>query len=100
MTIEFDEHGKYFTDIVTKIGIAAVIQTLTHRIEGVIHVRPDKRIKDELDHDEPFMAVTNARVYDLRGELLYDCKFMTVNRAQVIWVIPHDAYEDSDGGEG
>jgi hypothetical protein len=100
MSIEFDEHGKYFTDIVTKVGIAAVIQTLTHRIEGVVHVRPDERIKDELDREKPFMAITNARVYDLRGELIYDCKFMTVNRSQVVWVIPHDEHEDTDGGEG
>ncbi len=100
MSIEFDEHGKYFTDIVSKIGITAVIQTTTHRIEGVVHVRPDRRIKDELDNTEPFMAVTSARVYDLHGELIYDCKFMTVSRSQIVWVIPHDEHEDKDGGEG
>jgi hypothetical protein len=65
-----------------------------------VHVRPDTRIKDELDHTEPFMAVTNARVYDMRGELLYDCKFMTVSRAQIVWVIPHDERDSADGGEG
>jgi uncharacterized protein DUF6812 len=99
MSIEFDEKGKYFTDIISKIAVSAIIQTATHRIEGAIYVRPGSRIKDELDHTEPFMAVTNAKVYDANGNLIHECGFMTVSRSQIVWVIPQDEHDNTKGGE-
>jgi hypothetical protein len=67
-----------------------VIQTVLHRIEGSVHVRLDGRVKDELDRDEPFLAVTNAKVFGLDGALIYQADFMSVSRAQIVWVIPSD----------
>lgn len=90
MSLEFDEKGKYFTDIISKVAVSAVIQTVTHRIEGFIHVRPADRVKDELNNPEPFLAVTNARVLAADGSLLYQTNFITVARAQIVWVIPGD----------
>ena len=34
MTIEYDEKGKIFTDIVSKVAIQATIQTTTHMMRG------------------------------------------------------------------
>ncbi|MDX9991157.1 MAG: hypothetical protein RBS68_03815 [Anaerolineales bacterium] len=90
MTVEFNERGKYFTDIISKISISAIIQTTTHRIEGAIHVRPDERIKDELDRQEPFLAVTDAKVFGPDGSALHQAEFMSIARAQIVWVIPSE----------
>jgi hypothetical protein len=90
MTIEFDDKGKYFTDIISKKAIPAVIQTTTHRIEGSIHVRLDGRIKDELDRGEAFIAVTDAKVISPDGSILYQSDFITISRAHIVWVLPSD----------
>lgn len=91
MSLEFNDKGKYFTDIISKVSVPAVIQTTLHRIDGSIHVRLDGRVKDELDRGEPFLAVTGAKVYSLDGTtILYKTDFMTVARSQIVWVIPSD----------
>lgn len=90
MSIEFNDRGKYFTDIVSKVAVTAVIQTTTHRIEGSIHVRLEGRVKDELDRNELFLPVTDAKVIAADGTLLYKTDFMTISRSQIVWVIPSD----------
>jgi hypothetical protein len=90
MTVEFNDRGKYFTDIISKVAVSAVIQTITHRIEGAIHVRLDGRVKDELDRPEPFLAVTGAKVFGADGSIVYQADFMTISRAQIVWIIPSD----------
>jgi hypothetical protein len=90
MTVEFNERGKYFTDIISKVAVTAVIQTTTHRIEGAIHVRLDGRVKDELDRTNLFIAVTGAKIFAPDGALVYEAEFMTIARAQIVWVIPSD----------
>ena len=90
MTVEFNDRGKYFTDIISKVAVSAVIQTITHRIEGAIHVRLDGRVKDELDRPEPFLAVTEAKVFGADGSIVYQADFMTISRAQIVWIIPGD----------
>lgn len=91
MSIDFNDKGKYFTDVISKVAIPAVIQTVAHRIEGSIHVRVDERVKNELDRvDEPFLAVTDAKVFSADGSVLYQAAFMTVARSQIVWVIPNE----------
>jgi len=99
MSIEYDEKGKIFTDIISKVGVPASVQTTTHLIQGQVHIRPDERIKDELDRDEPFLAMTDATVYAADGQELYRTKFIAVRRAQVVWVIP-DEEKAKDSKEG
>jgi hypothetical protein len=86
MAVNYDEKGKIFTNVVSKEAVEARIQTTTHFIEGEIHVRPDSRLKDELDVDEPFLAVTNARVFGANQEVLFRTKFLAVRRDQITWV--------------
>jgi len=90
MSLEFNEKGKYFTDIISKAAVPAVIQTVMHRIEGSVHIRLDERVKDELDRNELFLAVTNAKIFGLDGTVLYETDIMTVSRTQIVWVIPSD----------
>jgi hypothetical protein len=90
MSLEFNEKGKYFTDIISKAAVPAIIQTTTHRIEGFVHIRMDGRLKDELDRNESFLAVTNARVFKVDGTLLLEADFLSVSRMQIVWVVPSD----------
>ena len=88
MTFEYDEKGKIFTDIVSKISVPATIQTTTHLIRGYVHVRRDQRIKDELDSNESFLALTDASVLGADGQTLFQTPFLAVRRSHIIWVLP------------
>ena len=88
MTIEYDEKGKIFTEVVSKVPIQATIQTTTHLIRGYLHVRRDQRIKDELDASENFLALTDVSVLGPDGQALFQAPFLAVRRSHIIWVIP------------
>ena len=88
MTIEYDDKGKYFTDIVTKVAVPATIQTTTHLLRGKIHVRRDQRFKDELDLNEHFLAITDVTVLGTDGQIVFQAPFLAVQRAQIVWVLP------------
>lgn len=88
MSFEYDEKGKIFTDVVSKIAIYATIQTTTHLIRGRIHVRRDQRIIDELDLNENFLAITDVNVLGTDGQVLFQSPFLAVRRTHIVWVIP------------
>jgi len=94
MTIEYDDKGKIFTDIVSKVAIQATLQTTTHLIRGRVHVRRDQRIKDELDMSENFLALTDVSVLGTDGQVLFQVPFLAVRRSHIVWVIP-----EQDKGE-
>ena len=94
MTIDFDDKGKIYTDVVPKVAIPAVVQTTTHLIRGNVHVRRDERLKDELDRDELFLAITDASVIGSDGQSLHQARFMAVRRAQIVWVMPAQGAEE------
>ena len=93
MTINYDEKGKYYTDIISKVAVQARIQTTSHFIEGEIHIRNDFRLKDELDRDEPFLAVTNTHIFNADHDLLFRTQFIALRRDQVIWITTEDDIE-------
>jgi hypothetical protein len=88
MTFEYDEKGKIFTDIVSKVAVPATIQTTTHLMRGHVHVRRDQRIKDELDMNETFLALTEVSVLGPDGQTLFQAPFLAVQRSHIIWVMP------------
>jgi hypothetical protein len=88
MTIEYDDKGKIFTDIVSKVAIYATIQTTMHMLRGRIHVRRDQRIIDELDIKENFIAITDVTVLGADGQTLFQAPFLAVHRSHIVWVIP------------
>ena len=94
MTIEYDDKGKVFTDVVSKVAIPAVVQTTQHLIRGNIHVHRDERLKDELDRDELFLAMTDVSIVGADGQETHEARFVAVRRAQIVWVMPaRDAQE-------
>ena len=90
MSTHFNHKGKYFTDVISKELVRATIQTLTVRITGCIHVRPGQRFKDELNKSDQFIAVTDATVFNARGEELYRTDFMLTNRDHIVWLGPEE----------
>jgi hypothetical protein len=88
MYSSFEEKGKIFTNVVSKKPLDVVIQTSLHTIKGKIHIRPDDRLKDEVNAPETFLAVTDAVVHDLDGKFSFETAFITINRQQIIWIIP------------
>lgn len=88
MVTKYDEKGKFFTEVITKLPQMVTIQTGLHLIHGEIFVRPEDRLKDELNREEMFIAITNATIQNLSGEVLYRCNFLNLNRNQIVWIIP------------
>ncbi|MEW5941085.1 MAG: hypothetical protein AB1750_15570 [Chloroflexota bacterium] len=95
MSFEIDEKGKVFTEVVSKISVPALVQTTTHLIRGQVHIRPEERLKNELDRDELFLAVTDASILDPDGRELFRSKFLAVRRSQIVWAMPD---EEAKGG--
>lgn len=88
MTIEYDEKGKFYTDVITKLPVSCLIQTTTHRMRGFVHVRQGERFKNELERDEAFLAVTNVSVLGDGEVVLFTAPFMAIQRSQIVWVMP------------
>jgi hypothetical protein len=86
--LEFDEKGKFFTEVVTKDKVIAHIQTESFRVRGYVHVRRGERLSDELNQDNKFLAVTDAEIYSPVGELLYISDFLAINREHIVWLMP------------
>jgi hypothetical protein len=99
MTIEYDEKGKFYTDIVKKLPVPVVIQTVTHLVRGLVHVRDGERLKNELERDEMFLAVTNAAIYSADDKVLFNVPFIALQRAQIIWIMPVDEESQKDMSE-
>jgi hypothetical protein len=90
MVTHYDEKGKIFTQVVSKHPVPVIIQTAQNLIRGIVHVRPDFRVKDELNGTDGFMAVTDAVVFNSLNEELYRSSFMVVNTNHIVWVIPEE----------
>lgn len=88
MTTQFDEKGKIYTSVIKKIPCNVIIQTVHNRIEGKVHIRPDDRLKDNINEQEMFIAVTEALIYNNSSEVAYKSDLLLVNRSQIIWLMP------------
>jgi len=85
---EYDERGKIFTRVINKIPVNVIIQTTVQLIHGQIHIKQDERLSDLLNLEEIFIPVTNAIIYSLEGQILYEANFAAINRGQIIWILP------------
>ena len=100
MSIRFDEKGKFFTDVISKETVHVIIQTVIHQIHGTLHVRPNERLRDEINRSEQFIAITNASIMDNNGKLLYQCEFFAINVDQIIWILPESEIIDANDNDG
>ena len=90
MSIEYDEKGKFFTEVVSKTPVNAVIRTTAQLVRGQVHVRQGERLKDELDRDEKFLAVTDAVILTEDGQTEFQTPFLAIQRRQIIWIFPEE----------
>jgi len=98
MTIEYDDKGKYYTNVIQKVAVPSMVQTTTNLIRGLIHVRHDERLKDELENDEQFIAVTEVSVCNAEGKVIYSGPFLAVQKSQIVWIMPiGDENKTEDG---
>jgi len=89
MKFEYDEKGKIYTDVIAKVPVQALVQTSVQLIRGAVHIRQNERVKDELERDEFFLAITDASVLAPDGQsVLHQAPFLAVRRDQIVWIIP------------
>lgn len=101
MKANFAEKGKFFTEVVSKDLLRAVIQTTSHCIHATIHVNLGERLVDDLNHSNTFLALTDAEIISPSGELLYHRNFLILNRDYIVWIVPEeDANRQSEETEG
>ena len=90
MVTQYDEKGKFFTQVVSKHPVPVTFQTLENLIKGTLHIKPNLRVKDELNGQERFIAVTDAVVYNTLNEEVLHTSFLVVNTDHIIWLVPDD----------
>ena len=89
--MQIDEKGKYFTARVTKHGVSIVAATRDGIVRGILHLAQDNRLKDELNNDERFVAITQAEVWDAaQVKQLSSSPVLILNKEHIIWVVPAD----------
>ena len=89
MVTHFDEKGKIYTDIVQKQAVWVTIQLSQSRIHGTIYIRGNERIKEALDKEESFLALTQVEVFSADGsQSELKTNFLAVIKNQIIWILP------------
>lgn len=84
-----DEKGKVFTPRIRTASVEVDIITLQGVVHGFVHVKPDQRIKDELNNkNEGFLAVTNASLRSHVDAQPREVDFIAVNKSHIVTVVP------------
>jgi hypothetical protein len=97
MNIQYNHKGKYFTKIQTKTPVKVIIQTINCQIKGTIHVHPDRRLLDELNEPQQFVAITEVSVSNNNHEMTID--FVALQKEQILWVAPiENPNQDGENG--
>lgn len=60
----------------------------SYRIKGEIELVPGARLTDYMVESKPFIAVTNAEVWDLEGRRIMVVPFINVARDHVVIIAP------------
>jgi hypothetical protein len=97
--IEYDEKGKFYTNVIPKVPVPVNLQTTNQFIRGFVHVRQGERLKDELDRNELFLAVTSASILGADGKVQFEAPFIVVRREQIIWIMPDEEAAQLDDNQ-
>jgi len=98
MDYRVDEKGKYYTSRLNKKIVQVVISTAANIVRGTMYVMPDIRLKDDLNSNERFIAVTDAEVFDQSGKMrLYQNDLLILNKDQITWLLPQKDNQSAYG---
>lgn len=94
--LRIDSKGKYYTKIVSTQQLRVIMQMNSgETLQGILHIRPNRRLSDEMNDDSPFLSVTGAVIS--RGEQeLYRTAYVAINRDRIAWVLPVEAIGQGD----
>lgn len=97
MDVRINEKGKFFTPRIAKDAMLALVRTTDEQIVGYLYIRPDKRLKDEINEDTSrFLPITDAKVYAASNDdLIYQTSFMLVSYSHIISITPLEAVSDA-----
>lgn len=92
MDYRIDEKGKVFTPRMSKRTLPVTACIKNHIVQGTLHLKPDNRLKDEMNEAERFIALTNVQVMDAQGiNVLYETGALIVNKDDVAWIFQRDS---------
>ena len=83
MTDEFEEGTG---ELIDKTEV--IICTTDYRLRGKVALVPGARLTDYIIESKPFIAVTDAEIYDKQGRLVMKSPFLDVNRDHIVWIAP------------
>jgi hypothetical protein len=91
--VHVNERGKYFTLRTPKDAVLCAVRGGDLAVLGYLYVRPDRRLKDELNDDQArYLPMTDARVFRVSDHmLLYHASFLLIGRQAIDLVAPVDA---------
>lgn len=91
MPLQIDDKGKYFTERINKRGLLVTLSVRGNRVQGTVHLAPDHRLKDEMNNDEQFIALTDAKLWDSTAmQIFRETNLIIVNKTQVDWIYPDE----------
>ena len=85
--MKIDERGKYYTDQVKTQHVEVLVLTVKGEVRGHAHLPPGTRIKDLLNSDDHFIALTNVTISGYESGRS-QARFIAINKLHVISVIP------------
>jgi hypothetical protein len=98
MNYRIDQKGKVFTVKVTKQTLPIIARVQDTLIYGNIHLAPETRLKDEMNGDEAFIAITEARVVDAQTDQpRHQADVIVVNKHRIAWITPDERYAADPG---
>ena len=71
-----------------------VILTKNYRIKGNISLYSNARLTDYIVEAKPFVAVTDAEVMDINGNLIFNASFLNVQKDHIEIIVPADMIAD------
>ncbi len=76
--------------LVKKRPVPVALQTTKQLIRGKFHVRGVMRVIEELSFEDTFIAITDAEIFNYKGDRLFKTDFVTVNRKDIVWMTPEE----------
>ncbi len=91
MDYRVDEKGKVYTQHINKLPVLVIARIEDALIHGTVHLTPGNRLKDELNSDETFIAITQVRASHAESHRpLFETEAIIVNKQRIMWMYPSE----------